>query len=878
MKNSYRPDSDVTAEIHSHYRAMGSPAPPVLVPTGKVPLVGREMELMAAVHAMTSGSDRYAGIVIAAPPGVGKTRLSEEVAKALPSSRRTVSLSHSHRSSRTGTRPSVDQAAVSYLERLSSSARSARPVVLIDDAHHLDAATAELLRNVAQRRSVDLLVTVSSDLGSPAAIVEAWNDRQLFRVDLRPLDADTTRHLATTLLSDRLLHTAASRLAAMAEGNPQLLRELVRAACERGMVLAHPEGWDVADGVPWSPALRELLRQRLHQLNCQEERALDLVALAEPAPLSMLESLVDSVSLVGLEDRHLIRVGPPVPQLTGKSRSECPSVRIGFPLLGHFLRNRMPVLKRRTLLRTWIDTYEQNSSVSSLDQLRLMDWRLQASLPVRVQELLEAAQLSHQVGDLSAAARFTESAWRQQPSPTSIAAYGRALVALGCFASADHVLETTAPDAAIKDVKSRSLLLQGRFDDAHALGSHMAGTQLQHHHGMAAYFQGRFTDALRISEPLLAHGDPALRQEAGILVMAALCHAGRPLDALHLYQHLDVTQASDEQQSALQVHSLEEVHANALADSGKLVEAQEILIRLHGAAVSGDRIMIGARHGLALGLVLLERGRPRQALPHLTLTSAYDTGWDQWRQRARIYQALARAALPDRVAAARVADSLPALESSYFVAHHAVALAWAATARAERAEATALLEQTARTHHSQGAYGDVAILVHEMARLGMSRHTSPFWDMSVQGPFMQARLNYGRALATKDPELLHHAAGVFAGLGADLYAAEAYADLARLHEHSGNERRATAARLQATSLAAGCEGAITPALQRLKGAQPLSARESEITVLVAQGLTDKEIAERLTISVRTVGNHLYRIYRKLGVDNRRALRSLQTWH
>jgi DNA-binding NarL/FixJ family response regulator len=50
----------------------------------------------------------------------------------------------------------------------------------------------------------------------------------------------------------------------------------------------------------------------------------------------------------------------------------------------------------------------------------------------------------------------------------------------------------------------------------------------------------------------------------------------------------------------------------------------------------------------------------------------------------------------------------------------------------------------------------------------------------------------------------------------------------------------------------------------------LSARELENLRLVADGLTDSEVAERLYISPRTVSQHLRSIYRKLGVPSRAA--------
>ncbi|WP_043369001.1 LuxR C-terminal-related transcriptional regulator [Cyanobium sp. PCC 7001] len=51
----------------------------------------------------------------------------------------------------------------------------------------------------------------------------------------------------------------------------------------------------------------------------------------------------------------------------------------------------------------------------------------------------------------------------------------------------------------------------------------------------------------------------------------------------------------------------------------------------------------------------------------------------------------------------------------------------------------------------------------------------------------------------------------------------------------------------------------------------LSERELEIIALVAEGLTNQEIAGTLTISKRTVDNHVSNIFTKTGAKNRVAL-------
>ena len=81
--------------------------------------------------------------------------------------------------------------------------------------------------------------------------------------------------------------------------------------------------------------------------------------------------------------------------------------------------------------------------------------------------------------------------------------------------------------------------------------------------------------------------------------------------------------------------------------------------------------------------------------------------------------------------------------------------------------------------------------------------------------------------------------------------------------------------LQATRLAAAGETALAPSVaSRLVGhvrnpaGSALSAREIEIVELVAKGLTNREIGERLYISEATVKTHMLHVFSKLGVDDR----------
>ena len=55
------------------------------------------------------------------------------------------------------------------------------------------------------------------------------------------------------------------------------------------------------------------------------------------------------------------------------------------------------------------------------------------------------------------------------------------------------------------------------------------------------------------------------------------------------------------------------------------------------------------------------------------------------------------------------------------------------------------------------------------------------------------------------------------------------------------------------------------------GYQVLTPQELEIARLAATGLSNKQIAERLFLSSRTVGSHLYRMFPKLGITSRGEL-------
>jgi DNA-binding NarL/FixJ family response regulator len=75
---------------------------------------------------------------------------------------------------------------------------------------------------------------------------------------------------------------------------------------------------------------------------------------------------------------------------------------------------------------------------------------------------------------------------------------------------------------------------------------------------------------------------------------------------------------------------------------------------------------------------------------------------------------------------------------------------------------------------------------------------------------------------------------------------------------------------------AGARARLASAMDGKERFASLTSREREVTMLVATGMTNAEIATALTVSGKTVNAHLERIYRKLGVHRRTQLALLVT--
>ena len=135
----------------------------------------------------------------------------------------------------------------------------------------------------------------------------------------------------------------------------------------------------------------------------------------------------------------------------------------------------------------------------------------------------------------------------------------------------------------------------------------------------------------------------------------------------------------------------------------------------------------------------------------------------------------------------------------------------------------------------------------------------------VQGPRAAIAARYATALSTDQADGLAAVSLQFEVMGDLLTAADAAGQAATWYRRQGRAGSAMTSAASAKRLATLCGGATSPAITAAPVAPPFANREREIAALVAQGLSNRQIAESVSLSVRTVESHIYRAGNKAGV-------------
>lgn len=198
----------------------------------------------------------------------------------------------------------------------------------------------------------------------------------------------------------------------------------------------------------------------------------------------------------------------------------------------------------------------------------------------------------------------------------------------------------------------------------------------------------------------------------------------------------------------------------------------------------------------------------------------------------------------------------------------------AARVALEISDAGEELRRNASGYAAAGVYGCAADLLYVGVRFGRRRAAARMCELSgsLDGNVHRLRIRHARALLSRDAVELLVVVDDLRHAGFHLYAAEAAATAARM------PAAPTSASHRTTHLVAGYLADQPlhghPLLQAVAtpGTAPLTTREREVTALMDVGLSNAEIAERLSLSVSTVEGHITRIYRKTGGSRRAPAR------
>jgi DNA-binding CsgD family transcriptional regulator len=793
---------------------------------------------------------------------------------------------------------SLATATVGLLRHL---ARSGPVLVVVDDLQWLDRASLLLLSMVARRLD-----------GSAVALLlaqrtghETFFDRaSIPSLDLAPLTDDAAQALLVSRYPG--LHPSVRRrIMADARGNPLALIEL-----PRGLTAAQESAADTLPAtLPLNERLRRLFAGRVAALPEPSRRLLLLAALHHGNDVELMRIVAGSASdLAAAEAAGLVSVDPRTHRLT-----------FAHPLTRAAVVDLASAPERRAAHRrlAQLATAPDVRALHLADSVLGVDDEVARLLEGVAESALARGDATRAVTVLLRAADLT-SVPADRARRLAAAAYLGANVT-GTLAGARALLErarTADPDVAetleVATAAAAHLLnSDGGVDAAHRmLARALAGVDLEsldrpterqavegavHTLMLVCTFGGRrelwaaFEDAVARARENLS---PELRLAAVTFADPARASAEHLAELDRLVARLDEAtspvrvlevaiagQYVDRQPAA----ALDRVVAAARSGGPAALAAQALVIRAMSAFHEGrwDDAAALADEGLALcaenGYRLMEWGllNPRMLLAAARGDAAY---LDAVRSRMH-HWALPRQMLAARTFTANV-DGLAALSGARYAAAHDAYRSitehgtlpaydhvgmWNVLDVVEAAVGSDHLDE-ARAHASFAA----ATLAPISPRLAFQAAAAEAlvapagafdaFDRVVEDPGSQRwpfhlarvelaygeRLRLGRAMRLARPHL-ERARELFAGLDAGPW----------------SERTEAALLATGRTRAGGRTPGLTP-------------QELQVVRLAASGLSNREIGERLFLSPRTVGAHLYRAFPKLGVTSRAALRDALT--
>lgn len=854
-------------------------------------LTGRDSELVAIRRAL-SGTGNYSGVVICGAAGVGKTRLAREVlaraqaagertnwitgtesARPLPLGAFTGSITES-----SGSMPDVGRLINSFV----AQQRQGKVLIGVDDAHLLDGLSAHVVHQLAQTRGPRLVVTVRTGEAEPDAVTALWKDGLLARLDLEPLSEAGTRSLIETALEGAVDARSAKRFWKLTGGNALFLRQLLKDQVDAGRMRKVAGVWMWDERVAVSQSITDMVGRQLGELSEGVALVVDTLSQCEPLAVDVLSKVADRSDLEAAEQLHLVTV-----ERSGNDRM----ARLAHPLFGELRRasaGEMYLSRIRGKLAEGLRDRPDEDMQSTVRRALLT---LESDLAPDAELFVDAARFSMTLLDLELADRFASAAVNAGSSDAPEVQVMN-LVLRGRGDEAEKFLQEITTDGhedahRWSTVRAANLIwMLGRPADASAILDDLAAgseTPAQSASRQAVEacvdaVSGRC--AVAAEKARGAMGSALLDDFHAMMASFALTMALGALgqaDELTSVAEETLKRASTSFQTSHMRFWYGGVYARACRLNGRIDECVAIADRLSDSAKDVPGLAYANLASL-VGHAHLVRGDLPGAVKilHEALAGvehhAVTTGL-RFASRFSLTEGhakLGEAAEAEEVFA-EAKDLVPA-ESVYMHTALALATGWSLAANGCVTDAVAVVRDAAAEARDRGQPTHELACVQAAAQWGdasmADRARQLAGELSL--PIADAVARHAEALAAKDGEGLLAASNEYQALGDRVTAADAAAQAAVAFSQSQQRRRRLYAAAIAQGLSDECGGISTPALRSPTG-HPLTERQREIVELAVAGMSNKDIAKRLYMSVRSVEGHLYRACQRVGANSREEL-------
>ncbi len=856
-------------------------------------MVGRAEEQRFLIDAIAD-PDRP-GVLVAGQAGVGKTRLIHEVVKA----------THGHHliwaTASESVRPlpfgafaqllpsnlnEVDQVdLLSTLGQHLQSRGEGRPIIMaVDDVHLLDGLSGGFIAYAATRRLATVLLTLRSGSLVPDALDRLCRNGDIPRLELQALSRAEFNEIIEQTVDGIVESASRDRMWETTRGNVLFVRELIADLLEAGQLSLVHGVWRWAGGVGPAPRLREAIASRLDGLTEAGRQFLELLSVGEPLVLAMAEQVTSEEVLIDLERRGLIAVGG----------DGGPSLRFSHPLFGEVLRAEMPSLLRRRINQQLVQLLRKVTPRTPADLLKLAVLWHETGEQVDPSVLTEAAQVANRLSDYALAEMLAADSLRQSPTFLAQLELGWSLLQQSRFDEAAGLLTSLVGSESDDSARERladglSLAVGhglGQVDDALDLMTEIERSAvrlstrslIQCHRASLQAFICQYEEAIELGmSAIRADDDDRVFVRSLPAVASSLVMMGKTEEALSLTEAglTCALRIRDELPRApgWAVSS----RCTALAFAGRVPEALELLdFALSSVGSPPDRRSLP---NIYRARFLLFEGRAASALRSLQEAAPelrQEPGYGSW---GLSLLAEVEALLGHTAAAAAAKDESQALRGNdrlgFFVDEQR-ALSWVAVQEGRLTQAIAELWTAAEMALERGQRCFELIILNDLLRLNDLDAASRAGEVSeiVEGSLGEAVGLHVQAKVSKRGMDLERAASSFSDMSFSLVASELWATASGAYSREGLHARSTKAAKRSLETASVCEGArIRPAIPPDQ-VEPLSRRQHEVALLAAQGASNAEIAQALSLSVRTVESHLYAVFAKLGLTAREELNSV----